>query len=960
MIQPSRVLKPIHRPTVLALHTDCFDVIHRHPVTAVAAQPDPWLLTIGPYAISTSAEMEESADQQSALPRGLSNPMIVNESQSGSSRRSQPFPIGAESGASDAATAQHDAQHHARRSQPNEANMDRKSRHAGRESVTESSAIDPLSQSIPVKLLGRASHEAEAGSYGVHSSKMGSLRGQPGSILNDTKNKKKTTSFLSRLIPGKKKDRMPEVAEDEAPEPDAPRMSIEKLSPLGFIPQHPGPAKYIRTRAHGKREKEFHRVFLAQELLAGGRPQYQTADRRKSSSSSNPNDESSGGAIWALSFSKDGKYLAAAGQDKKIRIWAVISAGDQREDILHGDEPTLSSDRPPRFQAPVFHPKPMRILEGHTGTILDLSWSKNNFLLSSSMDKTVRLWHSSRTECLCSFQHTDFVTSIQFHPRDDRFFLAGSLDTKLRLWNIPEKNIAFVTAVSDMITAVSFTPDGRHAIAGCLNGLLSIHDTDGLKRSGQIQVRSSRGRNARGNKITGIDTVTDPADDPHGEIKLLVTSNDSRVRLYNFQTRLLEAKFRGNENTSSQIRASFTDDGRHVICGSEDRRAYIWPVDMTQHEADKKAVEVLDTHSAIVTVAIAAPTATKQILDLTDDPVYDMCNPPPVTLKGVEEDSQPSYSQQSATTAQEPPSQDRPRSSFDPQIAINQKLAQESPSYVARSKHPDGHIIIVADYSGKIKILRQDCAYQKRRHENWSATFAISRRILRRSNSARNSVASSGGKESTHRTTSERIISWRNSVVRSGHHGNGPSRSNSRTRTSSPHGHHRPSMRSRLSSRPSSVGPHDSHSVAMASSPPSPSQPPKNPNEVQARRSNTDPSRPRKPISSRDIIANGASQDNPLWLQGDHSYAFWNTISQNAMAIKERQSKNPRGLNQTPSRGERSMSVATSVLSSENGSLTGEDDLVRCQQCGGSSFRAVKARDGSQRLICLPCNLALS
>lgn len=187
---------------------------------------------------------------------------------------------------------------------------------------------------------------------------------------------RKTTSFLSRLIPGKKKDRMPEVAEDEAPEPDAPRMSIEKLSPLGFIPQHPGPAKYIRTRAHGKREKEFHRVFLAQELLAGGRPQYQTADRRKSSSSSNPNDESSGGAIWALSFSKDGKYLAAAGQDKKIRIWAVISAGDQREDILHGDEPTLSSDRPPRFQAPVFHPKPMRILEGHTGTILDLSWSK--------------------------------------------------------------------------------------------------------------------------------------------------------------------------------------------------------------------------------------------------------------------------------------------------------------------------------------------------------------------------------------------------------------------------------------------------------------------------------------------------------------------------------------------------------------------------------------------------------
>ena len=75
------------------------------------------------------------------------------------------------------------------------------------------------------------------------------------------------------------------------------------------------------------------------------------------------------------------------------------------------------------------------------------------------MDKTVRLWHVSRSECLCAFQHLDFVTSIAFHPKDDRsvlericftsaagqcsfgicfssFFLSGSLDCKLRLWNV--------------------------------------------------------------------------------------------------------------------------------------------------------------------------------------------------------------------------------------------------------------------------------------------------------------------------------------------------------------------------------------------------------------------------------------------------------------------------------------------------------------------------------------------
>ena len=42
---------------------------------------------------------------------------------------------------------------------------------------------------------------------------------------------------------------------------------------------------------------------------------------------------------------------------------------------------------------------------------------QNYFILSSSMDKTVRLWHISRKECLCCFQHIEFVTAIAFHPK---------------------------------------------------------------------------------------------------------------------------------------------------------------------------------------------------------------------------------------------------------------------------------------------------------------------------------------------------------------------------------------------------------------------------------------------------------------------------------------------------------------------------------------------------------------
>ena len=107
----------------------------------------------------------------------------------------------------------------------------------------------------------------------------------------------------------------------------------------------------------------------------------------------------------------------------------------------------------------VFMDVPFCQYRGHTSDLLDVSWSKNYFILTSSMDKTVRLWHISRRECLCCFQHIDFVTAICFHPRNDQFFLSGSLDGKLRLWNIPDKKVALwneVDGTSKLITTANF------------------------------------------------------------------------------------------------------------------------------------------------------------------------------------------------------------------------------------------------------------------------------------------------------------------------------------------------------------------------------------------------------------------------------------------------------------------------------------------------------------------------
>ncbi|KAJ5121502.1 uncharacterized protein N7515_009463 [Penicillium bovifimosum] len=818
------------------------------------------------------------------------------------------------------------------------------------EAKTESSAIDPLSQhiiqrtntqkSIPLKLLGRASYEAEA----VGSEYGQSEQSQPLGDSTSTKGpkeKKKVVSFFSRIIGGKRKDQVSE-AEDDLSEPEASRMSVDASHPIGFIPRHPAPSKYLKVRAHYKKVKTFDRVFLAQELEGSG-PSPKAADRRISGSSALTNNgENTGKAVWALMFSKDGKYLAVAGQDRKVRVWAVISTPEEREESNGDAEPTpVDAQEPPRLNAPVFQTKPVQVYEGHTGSILDLSWSKNNFLLSSSMDKT----------------HSDFVTSIQFHPRDDRFFLAGSLDTKLRLWSIPDKSVAFVTAVPDMITAVAFTPDGKYSIAGCLNGMLNIYDTEGLKVSSQIHVRSARGRNAKGSKITGIDTMVmrkhDSQDEAEGDIKLLVTSNDSRIRLYDFHGRTLEAKFRGNENTCSQIRATFTHDGKHIICGSEDRRAYVWPIGPLNGDSEKRAVEVFETQSAMVTAAITAPTQTKRILALSEDPIFDICNPPPVALVGPEN----TRSLKNASAGKENGELHK-RSVSAPRHSIIRKMAHESPTYLARSEHPGGDIIVIADYSGKVKVLRQDCAYQKRRSENWDAN-TISRRILRRSNSARRSVASLG-KESSHKTPSERIISWRNSVVR--HHRSSTDGSRSGLRTRSPSPQHRQASFKLSVSRPSSLGPQESLS-AFTSPPPSPRRSRLDTTRTGAHGNGNVPAnqpRPGVAASSADLLANGEVDNNPLWLQGDHSYAYWNKITHDALAMHSRNSNDLLRPTTNTSR-ERKISVSGSILSSDYSSVGDtEDDVLKCDNCRGTSFRSVKGRDGKQKLICSQCHRPVS
>ena len=542
--------------------------------------------------------------------------------------------------------------------------------------------------------------------------------------------------FLGRLSMRASKKK--EDASDHASESGEPRLEGSNahvfssiVNSAGYIPHHKEPPRYIKIKQHNKKTREFDRMFLAQELI-GTRPPEKPSDSRApivtvTTSNQGRMKTATGGAIWTTEFSKDGKYLAAGGRDHVVRIWQVISTAEDRR-AQEEEEAQNGGGEGERLSAPVFLEKPVREFVGHAGEILDVSWSKNNFLLSTSMDKTVRLWHISRDDCLCTFKHKELVSKVAFHPKDDRFFLAGCLDTTLRLWSIPDKAIAFSAQMSDMITAVAFSPDGKMAIAGLLNGFCYLLETEGLKALTNIHVRSSRGRNAKGSKITGIVSMELPETKPPDSV-ILVTSTDARVRIYSLKERTVDCKFKGHEHASGQLSASFSDDGKYVICGSESKKVFIWSVSPSDSiTKDRYPCESFDAHRDMVTTAIFAPTKTRQLLGASGDPIYDLCNPPPITLMSLEETmaSQSGRSNHTLHNDNNPMDSPPPQTTQPTQPTHQPTRAKPegSPAYIARSTHYDGNIIVTTDDAGVIKVFRQDCAAVKRRHESWeTASF---------------------------------------------------------------------------------------------------------------------------------------------------------------------------------------------------------------------------------------------
>jgi WD40 repeat protein len=169
--------------------------------------------------------------------------------------------------------------------------------------------------------------------------------------------------------------------------------------------------------------------------------------------------------VHAVAVSPDGKLLATAGFDNKVKIWDIAADGSLKE---------------------------KKVLAGHTGPVYAVAFhpKDDKIVATASQDKTARLWDLTDGKSKVELKgHTDIVDTIAFSPDGKSLATAGA-DKSVRLWNQADgKELKNLGAHDGSVYTVVFSPDSKLlASAGAgKDNLVKVWDVKDQKELTQLK-----------------------------------------------------------------------------------------------------------------------------------------------------------------------------------------------------------------------------------------------------------------------------------------------------------------------------------------------------------------------------------------------------------------------------------------------------------------------------------------
>lgn len=301
---------------------------------------------------------------------------------------------------------------------------------------------------------------------------------------------------------------------------------------------------------------------------------------------------------------KDNEILVSGSRDKKLIIWKVNQDIERNSEAPYG-EPFLS-------------------LTGHNHFVSDLALSSDkNHLLSSSWDKSLRLWSLKAGKCVKRFhnQGQKEILATAFSPDDRQIFSAGS-DNKLSIWNTKGE---FIVASdkgnhADWVSKIRYSPSAKNKFYASVgwDGYLKIW-TDFFKLAGSVKAHDgpiyALAINATGKQIAtgGKDKVVrlwkvgefDKPDKEfkcdsnivdlafHPEMQWIAVATENSVKfyeLYNDSDKPDASVEPTQISKKSSVKPKFTSiawssNGKALYAGATDGIIRVYTIDMAHDEA---------------------------------------------------------------------------------------------------------------------------------------------------------------------------------------------------------------------------------------------------------------------------------------------------------------------------------------------------------------------------------------
>ncbi|XP_041013302.1 WD repeat-containing protein 13-like [Juglans microcarpa x Juglans regia] len=240
-------------------------------------------------------------------------------------------------------------------------------------------------------------------------------------------------------------------------------------------------------------------------------------------------------------------------------------------------------------------PSVIKELKGHSKDVTDFDFSSNNqYIASSSMDKTVRVWEISKGLCIRVIYGVSSQTCIRFHPVNNNFLSVGNANKEITVINFSTGRIINKTVFDSEVTSMDQDHTGQLIFCGDAQGC--IYSVSMNSHTGALS-RSHRHRSSSRHK-SAVTTVQYRSFSllARGPVLLSCTQDGSlsffsvALEIQGYLTLRCSLKLTPRIH---KIQASFCpllslEKGEYIVAGSEDSNVYFYDLTRPRHTCVNK------------------------------------------------------------------------------------------------------------------------------------------------------------------------------------------------------------------------------------------------------------------------------------------------------------------------------------------------------------------------------------